>query len=128
MLRSNQLASLLLFVSLAACASSPPSSATATSPGYDLRIDGDAVSLAFTRGLTVSEFLQLAQQVTNARYVYRPDQVAGVGPVTLQGEIRCQRAEFPQFVGTMLHVHGLRAEPRGSGDTQYVEIVAGAKG
>jgi hypothetical protein len=128
MLRNNQLVSLLLFVSLASCASSPPSSDTATSPGYDLRIDGDAVSLAFTRGLTVPEFLQLAQQVTNARYVYRPDQVAGVGPVTLQGEIRCQRAEFPQFVGTMLHVHGLRAEPRGSGDTQYVEIVAGAKG
>lgn len=128
MLRSKQLVSILLSVALASCASSPPSAATATSPGYDLRIDGDAVSLALSRGLSVPEFLQLAQQVTNARYVYRPDQVAGVGPVTLMGEIRCRRAEFPDFVGKMLHIHGLRAEPRGSGDTQYVEIVAGAKG
>ncbi len=128
MLRSNLLVSTLLSVALASCASSPPSPAPATSPGYDLRIDGDAVSLALSRGLSVPEFLQLAQQVTNARYVYQQDQVAGVGPVTLMGEIRCRRAEFHDFVGKMLNVHGLRAEPRGSGDTQYVEIVAGAKG
>ncbi|MFN7587956.1 MAG: hypothetical protein ACK501_17025 [Planctomycetota bacterium] len=128
MLRSNQLVSIFLSVVLASCASSPPNAATPTSPGYDLRIDGDAVSLALSRGLSVPEFLQLAQQVTNARYVYQQDQVAGVGPVTLMGEIRCRRAEFPDFVVKMLHIHGLRAEPRGSGDTQYVEIVAGAKG
>lgn len=128
MLRSNLLVSILLSVALASCASSPPSPAPATSPGYDLRIDGDAVSLAISRGLSVPEFLQLAQQVTNARYVYQQDQLAGVGSVTLMGEIRCRRAEFHDFVGKMLNVHGLRAEPRGSGDTQYVEIVVGAKG
>ena len=128
MLRSKQRVSILLSVALAACASSQPSTATAALQGYDLRIEGDAVSLAFSRGLTVPEFLQLAQQVTNARYVYQSDQVAGVGPVTLIGEIRCQRAGFSEIVDRMLYIHGLRAEPRGIGDTKYVEIVASTKG
>lgn len=36
--------------------------------------------------------------------------------------MRCQRSEFPSFVETMLCKHGLRAEVRGAGDTQYVEV------
>jgi hypothetical protein len=96
--------------------------------GYDLRIDGNDVSLAFHRGLTVPEFLQLAQQVTHSRYMYNRDQVANVGPVTLVGRIQCQRSEFPSVVRTMLNVHGLRAEVRGSGDTEYVEIQPVGKG
>lgn len=128
MLHSSQIASLLLFAALASCASSTPSSSTSTSPGYDLRLAGEAVSLTISRGLTVPEFLQLAQKVTSARYVYQSAQVAGVGPVTFVGEFRGQRAEFAEFVGTMLHIHGLRAETKGSGDMQYVEIVALPRG
>lgn len=119
---------LSLCVVLASCASRPPAPASQASSGYDLRIDGNEVSLAFRRDLTVPEFLQLAQEVTCARYLYDRAQVANAGPVTLVGQVRCRRNEFPELVGTMLYLRGLRAETRGSGDTQYVEIVPAAKG
>jgi hypothetical protein len=129
MLRFSQPFLLLsLLMALSSCASPPPSSGSMAVHGYDLRIDGDDVSLAFTRDLTVPEFLQLAQEVTSARYVYNRDQVANSGPVTLAGMIRCRRSEFPAIVGTMLCVRGLRAETRGSGDQQYVEVAPIAKG
>ena len=123
MLHANRLFFLLsLLMAFSSCASPRPAESSTAAEGYNLRIDGNNVSLAFTRDLTVPEFLQLAQQVTSARYVYNRDQVANAGPVTLVGNIHCQRSEFPSFVGTMLHKHGLRADVRGSGDMQYVEI------
>lgn len=129
MLRFNQSFLLLsLLMALSSCAAPPPSSDSMAVHGYDLRNDGNDVSLAFTRDLTVPEFLQLAQEVTSARYVYNRDQVANSGPVTLVGMIRCRRSEFPEFVGTMLYMRGLRAETRGSGDQQYVEVAPIAKG
>lgn len=123
MLYANRLFCLLsLLMTLSSCASPPPAESATAAEGYNLRLDGNNVSLAFTRELTVPEFLQLAQQVTNARYVYNRDQVANAGPVTLLGSIHCPRSEFPSFVGTMLYIHGLRAEVRGTGDLQYVEV------
>jgi len=119
---------LSLLLALPSCASPRAAESSAAAAGYNLRIDGDDVSLAFTRDLTFPEFMQLAQQVTSARYVYNRDEVANVGPVTLLGRIHCPRSEFPSFVGTMLFKHGLRAEARGSGDTQYVEVVPVGKG
>jgi|JI10StandDraft_1071094.scaffolds.fasta_scaffold749380_1 hypothetical protein len=129
MLRFNQSFLLLsLLMAPSSCASPQPSSGSMAVHGYDLRIDGNDVSLAFTRDLTVPEFLRLAQEVTSARYVYNSDQVANSGPVTLVGMIRCRRSEFPEFVGTMLYMRGLRAETRASGDQQYVEVAPIAKG
>lgn len=113
---------LSLLPALPSCASPRTAASSAAAEGYDLRIDGDNVSMAFTRDLTVPEFLQLAQQVTNARYVYNRDQVAGVGHVALGMRIQCHRNEFPSFVATMLARLGLQAEARGSGDTRYVEV------
>jgi hypothetical protein len=128
MLLWNRLVLLLSLVTVSSCVSPPPGAGSTAAHGYDLRVDGNDVSLRFTRDLTVPEFLQLAQEVTSARYVYNRDQVASSGPVTLVGLIRCQRSEFPAFVNTMLHVRGLRAEVRGSGATQYVEVEPIAKG
>jgi hypothetical protein len=45
-----------------------------------------------------------------------------MGPVSLQGRIDCERGDFASFVATMLHARGLRAETKGGGDRQYVEI------
>ena len=93
-----------------------------TLPAYDLRIEGGDVTLAFTRELTLPEFLRLAQEVTSARYVYDSAQVATAGPVTFVGRIHCQRSEFPAFVDTMLYIHGLYAQARGSADGRYIEV------
>jgi hypothetical protein len=129
MARSNLFLVLLWLVTLlSSCASPPSSGGGLAAHGYALRMDGNDVSVTFTRDLTIPEFLQLAQEVTSARYVYKRDQVASSGPVTLVGQIHCQRSEFPAFLDTMLHMHGLRAEVRGSGDQQYVEIEPIAKG
>lgn len=121
----------LCFVSLSltlpiACAAPSPAHA-ASDPGYELRIDGNDVSLRLTRDLTVPEFLRMAQTVTHARYVYQPKQVADAGPVRLVGQIRCQRSEFAGVVVTMMHVCGLRAEARGEGDMQYVQVESATK-
>ena len=113
-------------IALAACASPSPTPNAEPPSGYDLKIDGDDVALRFTRDLTVPEFLQLAQQVTSAIYVY-PRDIANSGPVRLVGSIRCPRSEFPTFVGTMLTTCGLRAETKGSGDRQYIEVQPASK-
>jgi hypothetical protein len=129
MLRSQRSLLLLsLLAPLTSCASSPPRDVGTASHGYDLKIDGNEVSLAFTRDLTVPEFLQLAQEVTSARYVYQANQVAKAGPVTLVGRIHCERSEFPTFVGTMLYLRGLGTDVRGTGDEQYIEVAPITKG
>jgi hypothetical protein len=88
----------------AACASS---ATPRSDSGYDLQYHGSEVSLSAPRGLSMPEFLELAQQVTEDVYTYRLDEIAGHGPVTLLGRVRCERAEFSGFVQTMLYVHGL---------------------
>ena len=125
--RSVWLSSLLTLATLSGCASkaAPPSGAAAQ--GYDLRIDGDDVSLTFGRALTIPEFLGLAQQVTSARYVYE-GQVATAGPVTLVGRIHCARSAFPDFVRTMLYVHGLQADAGETKDGPCVEVRPITKG
>jgi hypothetical protein len=120
--------SLLVVVALSGCASRTPVAGDGAASGYDLRIEGADVTLAFTRELSMPEFLRLAQAVTNARYVYDGAQVATAGPVTLLGRIHCQRSDFPAFVDTMLYIHGLCAQARGSGDTQYLEVGPVPKG
>ena len=125
--RSLWAVSLLVSMTLSGCASSTPIASDSAALGYDLSVDGSEVSLAFHRALTMPEFLQLAQEVTSARYVYRGDGLAAVGPVTLMGRIRCQRNEFPSFVGTMLHIHGLHAKVQGAGDGQYIEVAPAAR-
>jgi hypothetical protein len=126
--RSLGLWSLLASMTLSGCVSPAPTVSDGQARGYDLRVDGDELSLAFVRALTMPEFLRLAQEVTSARYVYNGDQIATTGPVTLAGRIQCKRSEFPAFVGTMLHIHGLQAQVRGTGDLQYVEILPVANG
>jgi len=118
---------LCLLASVAACASQP-AKAPKTAVGYDLRIEGTQVSLTFERGLTVAEFLAMAQQVTNARYLYNAQQIAGTGPVTLLGQFCCEKSKFADFVDLQLGLHGLKAEVRGSGDSQYVEVALPPKG
>ena len=116
------LSSLLALAAFCGCAAKPASPSDAETFGYDLRIDGDDVSLAFGRALTIPEFLQLAQQVTSERYVYDGRQLASAGPVTLVGRIHCTRSAFPDFVSTMLHVHGVQANAHENGDGRWVEI------
>ncbi|MEO6595291.1 MAG: hypothetical protein ABIP94_11110 [Planctomycetota bacterium] len=120
--RTFLLSVLLACIAAAGCAAPTAEPVASSVRGYDLRIDGNQVSLAFDRDLTVPEFLKLAQEVTAARYVYRQDEVAAAGPVSLMGRLQCERGKFGSFVDTMLHVHGLRAEPQGTGDAAYVEI------
>ena len=113
--------SFLACAALVGCASAPPT-ATPTALGYDLAIADDRVSLSFGRDLTVPEFLQLAQNVTGGVYVCHKDHAAAAGTVSLLGRIDCKRSAFPEFVTTMLYVRGLRAEAKGGGGQQYVEI------
>lgn len=114
-------ASLLVCVALVGCASQHTKAAP-KALGYDLRIEGNRVALSFDRDLTVPEFLQLAQQVTSAVYVFQKEEVAAFGPVSLQGRIDCERGEFPIFVSTMLNARGLRADTKRDGVMEYVEV------
>ena len=100
---------------------------TVTTPGYDLRIAGDEVLLSFHRELTVPEFLEVAQHVTGAVYVFHQDDVESAGPVSMDGRMQCKRSEFPSFVTKVLHTRGLRAEAKTDSRLDYVEISSATK-
>jgi hypothetical protein len=116
-------APILFLLSVLLGASCASSGSRTQGPGYDLAVHQGEVSLSLNRALSMPEFLALAQQVTGNIYTYRAQDLAELAPVTLAGEIRCERAEFSDFVQTMLYVHGLRLQPTTAGDRVVQEVL-----
>ena len=100
-LRSLVRASLLAGLLLHGCAATPGDGAS-----YRLEVAGEDVTLQF-QNLPIHEIVHIAQDVTRRIYVYDAREIGEAGPFTIAGELHCKRAEFDDFLATMLHVHGL---------------------
>src|SRR5687768_9111447 len=123
-LASSSLATVVLCAWLSSCASS--SSSVERGEPYDLRIDGNDVSLSFRCDVTVPEFLRLAQDVTSEVYVFRND--PALPRLAFVGQLRCARRDFPEFVATLLSTHGLRTETKHEDGLTFLEVVPVGRG
>ena len=109
---------------LASCASTTPK--VVANDSFVLSIEGDTVSVTCASPMPVGEFLKMAQLVTNHMYTFRKDEA--VGEVSWIGSLTCDRAEFGEFVETMLHTKGLAVQARQQGDIEFLEVRAIKRG
>ena len=89
---------------------------------YLLSIEGDTVSVSCESPMPLSEFLKMAQLVTQGRYTFHRDD--GDAEISWVGKLTCDRKEFSEFVQTMLFVKGLALESRQHGDSEILEVIA----
>lgn len=92
------------------------------SDSYVLSIEGDTVSVSCESPVPLSEFLKMAQLITQGRYTFHRDDADA--EISWVGKLTCDRKDFGEFVQTMLYVKGLALESRQHGDSEILEVIA----
>ena len=84
--------------------------------------EGDTVSVSCESPVPLSEFLKMAQLITQGRYTFHRDDADA--EISWVGKLTCDRKDFGEFVQTMLYVKGLALESRQHGDSEILEVIA----
>lgn len=92
---------------------------------FELKIEGDKLSLTIDDdGISMPEFVKLAQRLTGRVFTFQEDALAGAENVKLTGTVRMKKDEFLSFFQTQLYIRGFAAVTRGDGDSEVIEIVS----
>jgi hypothetical protein len=102
-------------------------SATVNTDAYSVAFQGSRVEVTCRRPMVLGDFLKMAQAVTGRIYIFKSPVPGGVRWEWV-GTVNVERAEFDDFVATMLKVNGMTAEARRHGDVDFIEVIPFKRG
>jgi len=102
------------------------SPAAAGSEPMTMTVDGDQIALSVDdRGLPVTDFVKVAQQLTGKVFTYSAEDLERGDPrIRFIGTMKVEKDKFYDVFQTLLYIKGFGCEVRDQGGTEVVEIVA----